>query len=306
MGVHIADVSFFVRAASKLDAYAAKRGTTTYLTQYCLPMLPHTLSEELCSLNPKQDRLAFSVLWRFANDGSLIHDPPSAPEPPSSEPGGAGRSMGWMTGGGACWVGRSVIRSKCRMAYETAQAIIDGKTDATWPHVSAPEAPLSVDEVKEDVKALYSITKLLRARRFQEGSVSITQSKVAFALGADGLPTDIHFHEQREANQLVEELMLLANETVAAIIATAYPQQALLRRHPQPLEKSLADLKRVCEATGLALTGTSSKEVQRLMERVDASAQHPLLALLLRQQCAKAMQLAQAHVLKSFSTMFAM
>jgi exoribonuclease R len=200
-----------------------------------------------------------------------------------------------MTGGGACWVGRSVIRSKCRMAYETAQAIIDGKTDATWPHVSAPEAPLSVDEVKEDVKALYSITKLLRARRFQEGSVSINQSKVGFALGADGLPTDIHFHEQREANQLVEELMLLANQTVAAIIAAAYPQQALLRRHPQPLEKSLADLKRVCEATGLALTGTSSVELQRLMERVDASAQHPLLALLLRQQCAKAMQLAQAH-----------
>ncbi len=293
MGVHIADVSFFVRAASKLDAYAARRGTTTYLTQYCLPMLPHTLSEELCSLNPKQDRLAFSVLWRFARDCSLIHDPrPSAPEP---EAGGAGRSMGWMTGGGACWVGRSVIRSKCRMAYETAQAIIDGKTDATWPHVSAPEAPLSVDEVKEDVKALYSITKLLRARRFQEGSVSINQSKVGFALGADGLPTDIHFHEQREANQLVEELMLLANQTVAAIIAAAYPQQALLRRHPQPLEKSLADLKRVCEATGLALTGTSSVELQRLMERVDASAQNPLLALLLRQQCAKAMQLAQAH-----------
>jgi exoribonuclease R len=150
-----------------------------------------------------------------------------------------------------------------------------------------------VDEVKEDVKALYSITKLLRARRFQEGSVSITQSKVAFALGANGLPTDIHFHEQREANQLVEELMLLANQTVAAIIATAYPQQALLRRHPQPLEKSLADLKRVCEATGLALTGTSSVELQRLMESVDASGQHPLLALLLRQQCAKAMQLAQ-------------
>jgi exoribonuclease R len=293
VGVHIADVSFFVRAASKLDAYAARRGTTTYLTQYCLPMLPHTLSEELCSLNPKQDRLAFSVLWRFARDCSLIHDPrPSAPEP---EAGGAGRSMGWMTGGGACWVGRSVIRSKCRMAYETAQAIIDGKTDATWPHVSAPEAPLSVDEVKEDVKALYSITKLLRARRFQEGSVSINQSKVGFALGADGLPTDIHFHEQREANQLVEELMLLANQTVAAIIAAAYPQQALLRRHPQPLEKSLADLKRVCEATGLALTGTSSVELQRLMERVDASAQNPLLALLLRQQCAKAMQLAQAH-----------
>lgn len=211
-----------------------------------------------------------------------------------------------MTGGGAYWVGRSVIRSKCRLAYETAQAIIDGRTDATfmWPDVSAPEAPLSVDEVKEDVKALYSITKLLRARRFKEGSVSITQNKVAFALGADGLPTDIHLHEQREANQLVEELMLLANQTVAAIIADAYPQQALLRRHPQPLEKSLADLKRACEATGLALAGTTSAELQRLMEHVDAEALHPLLAIFLRQQCAKAMQLAQAHLLNSVSETF--
>jgi len=75
-------VSFFVRADSRIDEYAATRGTTTYLTQYCLPMLPHTLSEELCSLNPKEDRLAFSVVWRFTADGQLL-PPPSASSPPS-------------------------------------------------------------------------------------------------------------------------------------------------------------------------------------------------------------------------------
>ena len=292
VGVHIADVSFFVRAASNIDAYAAKRGTTTYLTQYCLPMLPHTLSEELCSLNPKQDRLAFSVVWRFSPQGTLLHAPPCSPAAPEAEAAGGRRCMGGIAGGGAVWIGRSVIRSKCRLAYETAQSILDGKTDGEWPAVSDPEPPLSVDQVKEDVLALHSITKQLRAGRFQEGSVSITQHKVGFVLGPHALPIDIQFHQQREANQLVEELMLLANQTVARVIAEAYPRQALLRRHPEPLDKSLADLKRLCEAVGLPLTGTSSVELQRLMERVDAST-HPLLPLLLRQQCAKSMQLAQ-------------
>lgn len=115
-------VSFFVRADSRIDEYAATRGTTTYLTQYCLPMLPHTLSEELCSLNPKEDRLAFSVVWRFTADGELL-PPPSASSPYSCDQpdslhaaargrgsgaaGAAKREMGGMAGGGTVWVDHS-------------------------------------------------------------------------------------------------------------------------------------------------------------------------------------------------------
>lgn len=191
--------------------------------------------------------------------------------------------MGGMSGGGAVWVGRSVIRSKCRMAYETAQEVIEGKTGQVWPDVSTPEDGVTIDAIKADVLALYRITSALRARRFRGGSVAITQNKVGFRLGADGVPEDIIFHRQREANQLVEELMLLANQTVAQVVSEAFPERALLRRHPEPVEKGLQDIEKLCAATGLALNGTSSVELQRLLERV-AERGDDVLAMVIRQQ----------------------
>lgn len=283
VGVHIADVSFFVRAGSDIDSYAATRGTTTYLTQYCLPMLPHTLSEELCSLNPKEDRLAFSVVWRFTADGQLLT--PSSTQRKSTFAASRDGSfeMGGLSGGGAIWIGRSVIRSKCRMAYETAQGVIEGRHDQLWPDISTPEGGVAIDDIKADILALHRITSALRARRFSGGSVAINQNKVGFKLGPDGIPEDMIFYRQREANQLVEELMLLANQTVAQVVSEAHPDRALLRRHPQPIEKGLQDVEKLCAATGLALNGTSSAELQRLLENVAARGDG-VLAMVVRQQ----------------------
>ena len=296
IGVHIADVSFFVRAGSTIDAYAAARCTTTYLTQLCVPMLPHTLSEHACSLNPKEDRLAFTVLWRFSADGRLLPPPEQATRncgPQRQRASDAG--MGGLAGGGAEWIGRTVIRSKCRLAYETAQAVLDdgeAGVGGVWPAVSLPEEGLSQQQVAEDVRALHRVTSALRARRFGSGSVAITQPKVGFRLGEDGLPVQLVCSEQKEANQLVEELMLLANQTIAKVIAGAYPDRALLRRHPEPLEKGLQDLERLCAATGLRLEGRSSLHVQGLLESLPAC-HDAMVKSLLQQQAAKSMQLAE-------------
>lgn len=100
MGVHIADVTYFLKPNSDLDREARRRATTVYLVQKSIPMLPPLLCEELCSLNPQVDRLTYSCLWRMHPDGTLVDEP--------------------------AWFGRTVIRSCCKLDYQTAQHMIEG------------------------------------------------------------------------------------------------------------------------------------------------------------------------------------
>ncbi|CAN0555168.1 unnamed protein product, partial [Ectocarpus sp. 8 AP-2014] len=99
IGVHIADVTYFVRPNSDLDREARRRATTVYLVQQAIPMLPPLLCEELCSLNPQVDRLTYSCIWRMNVDGTLVDKP--------------------------AWFGRTVIRSCCKLDYQTAQHMIE-------------------------------------------------------------------------------------------------------------------------------------------------------------------------------------
>ena len=105
LGVHIADVSYYVKPGNALDLEASMRATTVYLVQKSLPMLPRLLSENLCSLNPNEDRLAYSCIWYMDRKGNLTEDPP--------------------------WYGRTVIRSCCKLDYGLAQAMIEGEVDAS-------------------------------------------------------------------------------------------------------------------------------------------------------------------------------
>lgn len=117
IGVHIADVTFFVRPNSDLDREARRRATTVYLVQQAIPMLPPLLCEELCSLNPQVDRLTYSCIWRMNADGTLVDEP--------------------------AWFGRTVIRSCCKLDYQTAQRMIEGSilpknTSSTPPDLWDP------------------------------------------------------------------------------------------------------------------------------------------------------------------------
>lgn len=244
VGVHIADVSFFVRQGSALDEVAAERGTSTYMVQKVVPMLPRRLCEELCSLNPGEDRLTFSVVWQMSDKGEILDE----------------------------WKGRGIIRSRIKMAYEHAQDMIE-KPNRKW---NANELPAisdgaRVEEISAQVNQLHKFAVRLRRNRFENGALRLDQVKIRFDLDQEtGLPNGYHVHKQRDANKLIEEFMLLANMAVAHHIYATYPETALLRRHPKPHQKQLDDLIELCKSFGISFNGTSSKTIH------ESLAQFPL------------------------------
>ena len=244
VGVHIADVSFFVRRGTALDEVAVERGTSTYMVQKVVPMLPRRLCEELCSLNPGEDRLTFSVVWKMSDKGEILDE----------------------------WKGRGIIRSRVKMAYEHAQDMID-KPNRKWnPNELPPISDgASVEEISAQVNQLHKFAVRLRRNRFENGALRLDQVKIRFDLDQEtGLPNGYHVHKQRDANKLIEEFMLLANMAVAHHIYSAYPETALLRRHPKPHQKQLDDLLELCKSFGISFNCTSSKTIH------ESLAQFPL------------------------------
>lgn len=244
VGVHIADVSFFVRRGTALDEVALERGTSTYMVQKVIPMLPRRLCEELCSLNPGEDRLTFSVVWQMSDKGEILDE----------------------------WKGRGIIRSRIKMAYEHAQDMIE-KPNRQWNLNELP--PISDgatgEEISAQVNQLHKFAVRLRRNRIENGALRLDQVKIRFDLDQEtGLPNGYHVHKQRDANKLIEEFMLLANMAVAHHIYAVYPEMALLRRHPKPHQKQLDDLMELCKSFGICFNGTSSKTIQ------ESLAQFPL------------------------------
>ncbi|MCD4709442.1 MAG: VacB/RNase II family 3'-5' exoribonuclease, partial [Bacteroidales bacterium] len=172
VGIHIADVSHYVRTKTILDNEAYDRATSVYLVDRVVPMLPEKLSNGVCSLRPDEDKLTFSAVFKMNEKGDVLDE----------------------------WFGRTVIRSARRFCYEEAQEIIEtGEGD-----------------MKLEVLKLYEISKILKEKRFKNGSVNFDREEVKFHLEEDGTPTGVYFKVQKEANWLIEEFMLLANKRVAA------------------------------------------------------------------------------------------
>ena len=172
VGVHIADVSHYVRTKTILDTEAYERATSVYLVDRVVPMLPEKLSNGVCSLRPNEDKLTFSAVFKMNEQGEVLDE----------------------------WFGRTVIHSARRFSYEEAQQIIEtGEGD-----------------LKKEVLKLYEVSKILKEKRFKNGSVNFEREEVKFHLAEDGTPTGVYFKVQKEANWLIEEFMLLANKRVAA------------------------------------------------------------------------------------------
>ena len=172
VGVHIADVSHYVRTKTILDNEAYDRATSVYLVDRVVPMLPEKLSNGVCSLRPNEDKLTFSAVFKMNEQGEVLDE----------------------------WFGRTVIHSARRFSYEEAQKIIEtGEGD-----------------MKAEMLKLYEISKVLKEKRFKNGSVNFEREEVKFHLAEDGTPTGVYFKVQKEANWLIEEFMLLANKKVAA------------------------------------------------------------------------------------------
>ncbi|KAK9729367.1 hypothetical protein K7432_000332 [Basidiobolus ranarum] len=257
IGVHIADVSFFVKPDTALDREAKLRATTVYLVQKAIPMLPNVLCQDLCSLNPGVDRLAFSVMWKMTPDAKVLD----------------------------VWFGRTVISSCCRLAYEQAQEVILG--NPLDPNVTLYNQPKN--EVESDIKTFYNLSQIMRKRRFENGALSINSIRLNFHLDSDGIPITCQVYDLKESNRLIEEFMLLANISVAQKITAAYPEQAFLRRHAPPLEKRMSEFVKIAKDLGYDINSDTAGALQESLNSIDSpSIKHVLQAL-----CIKPMQRAK-------------
>lgn len=188
IGVHIADVSFYVRPGSQIDDDAYKRGTSVYLVDKVLPMLPEELCNDLCSLKPHEDKLCMSVIFTMNSEAKVLKYK----------------------------ICRTVIRSDARLDYDGAQEIIQG---TGVPESCAPEMP----KLSEALVTLNALALKLRAERVANGALVIEQEEAHFRLDEHGFPYEIYFEELNEAHHLIEEFMLLANRTVATAVGSGRP-----------------------------------------------------------------------------------
>ncbi|KAI9202792.1 uncharacterized protein BJ171DRAFT_511967 [Polychytrium aggregatum] len=262
VGVHIADVSYFVPQDSALDVEAYNRATTVYLVQNAIPMLPRLLCEELCSLNPGVERLAFSVVWEMDRNGNIQGNP---------------------------WFGRSIIKSCAKLSYDHAQAIIEGKDD--WNGLPAVQISngYTFGDLKHDILILYQISKELRKRRFEDGALAINSIKLWFALDEDQNPTDTGVYMIKEANKLIEEFMLLANMSVAKKISQTFPKASLLRQHSPPSKGSMVTFIELAAKLGFEINPETSSTLQASFDAIENNEIRQVLRLL----CIKPMQRAK-------------
>ena len=206
VGVHIADVSHYVKPGTELDDEAFKRSTSVYLVDRVVPMLPERLSNGICSLKPNIDRLAFSVVLKINKDGDILDT----------------------------WFGKTVIHSDKRFTYEGAQELIEGADG----------------DFKNEIIILNELAKKIRKKRIEEGSIEMGGVEVRFKLAEDNKkPIGVYFKEQKEANKLIEEFMLLANKSVAKFVKSKIGF-CVNRVHPEPSLEKLIELKGICDKLG--------------------------------------------------------
>ncbi|KAJ7283592.1 SSD1 protein [Mycena rebaudengoi] len=248
VGVHIADVSYFVKPNTALDRDARKRATSVYLIQRAVPMLPPALSEQLCSLVPGQERLAFSTIFTMNDDGVVLKK----------------------------WFGKTIIKSAAKLAYKDAQNVIEGKSLGSVPII--PEHGAA--DIEHDIKVLEGLAKNLRARRFANGTLSLDSLRLQFKLDDNGLPVDCGQYERTDANDLIQEFMLLTNTAVAQHIAVHLPEQALLRRHDNPIERRLVAFSERAERLGYKMDTSSAGALMRSFNEITDPTARRLLELL--------------------------
>jgi ribonuclease R len=240
LGVHIADVSHYVRTGNALDREALSRGNSVYLADRVIPMLPERLSNGVCSLKPLVDRLAFSAFIDFSPAGKIK----------------------------AARFSRSVIHSKARLTYKQAFAILSGKPVDPVPALVPDRTGEIAPEVAEQLQTAWELASLLRKNRFQAGSLDLDFPEVKVWLDDQGHPVRLEKVENDISHQLVEEFMLAANEVVALEIKNRM-LPSLYRVHDDPDPDRLREFRELAISYGLhAGDLTLRPEVQRLLAKI--------------------------------------
>ena len=255
VGVHIADVSHYVKEGSVIDKEAMKRATSIYLVDRTIPMLPERLCNFICSLRPNEEKLAYSVIFELDEEANIKR---------------------WH-------LAHTVIKSDHRFAYEEVQAVLEGKDSAPL----TPEGGCCSEEEKVLLKQLDKLAKKLREARFKNGAVKFDREELHFDIDEKGKPIRCYFKVSKDANKLIEEFMLLANRTVAESIGKVKKKGLKAktlpyRIHDQPDPQKLETLRGFVVKFGYKMKtggtkGAISKSLNTLMDECQGKKEQKLI-----------------------------
>lgn len=241
VGVHIADVSYYIAPDTALDKDAYANATSVYLPDRVLPMFPETISNGLCSLRPQEEKLTFSVLFQINEQGKIKQH----------------------------WIGRTAIFSDRRYTYEEVQEVIEGKDDT----------------YKKEIFILNQMAQSLRQERFENGAINFSSQEIRYQLDEEGKPIGIEIKESKQAHQLIEEFMLLANRYVAHFVSKKNFNGQVVpfpyRVHPLPDEMKLAQFAAFAARFGYQLNLKNHEEIahsfNEMLEQVSGKPEEHLL-----------------------------
>lgn len=266
VGIHIADVSYYVKEGSVLDTEAYQRATSVYLVDRVVPMLPEQLSNKVCSLRPNEEKLTFAAIFTLDTKGNIKKQK----------------------------FGRTVINSNYRFAYHEAQHIIETQKAKIPAELSLTSKAYTVDKtVKEAILQLNTTAKHLRKNRMEKGAISFDKEEVRFTLDKDKNPKDVFIKTSKEANKLIEEYMLLANKKVSEFIVKKDPKKTFVFRvHDEPNEEKLNQLKNLINGFGytlnLASAETTAHSINKLLKDIANKPEQNLIDTLTIRSMSKA------------------
>ena len=241
IGIHIADVSHYVKKGTLLDKEAYERATSIYLVDRVIPMLPEKLSNKVCSLRPNEEKLTFSTSVVIDKKGNIKEH----------------------------WFGKTIIKSNHRFSYQEAQEIIETKKNIISRENSLTGKKYTVDnEIVEAVLVMDEIAKETRRKREQKGSINFNKKEVYFKLNEKKEPVGVYTKESKDANKLIEEFMLIANKKVAELFSEIKKQKYIYRVHDLPDIEKLKSLKHIVKSFGYSLDLTSSKGISKSLNKL--------------------------------------
>ncbi len=264
IGIHIADVSHYLKEGTVLDDEAYDRATSVYLVDRVVPMLPEILSNGACSLRPHEEKYTFSAVFEINNKTEVVNE----------------------------WFGKTVTYSDRRFAYEEAQAIIESGKNIVPAAVSLSGKEYEVEQhITDAILKMDELAKIMRTNRMREGAISFDKVEVKFNLDKDANPIGVFFKTAKDANKLIEEFMLLANRKVAAFIGKQQ-KTFVYRIHDEPDSEKLGNLQNIISKFGYKLNlntpKTTANSLNKLLENVKGKGEQNLVDTLAIRTMSKA------------------
>ncbi|HUH51403.1 MAG TPA: ribonuclease R [Flavobacterium sp.] len=264
IGIHIADVSYYLQEGTILDQEAYDRATSVYLVDRVVPMLPEVLSNFACSLRPNEEKYTFSAVFELNKKAEIVNQ----------------------------WFGRTVTHSDQRMSYEEAQHIIENNNGNIPEELSTTGDDYTLSQpIIDAVLGLNNLAKIMRKKRMEHGAISFDKVEVKFNLDENAEPIGVYFKEQKDSNHLIEEFMLLANRKVAEFIAKQ-KKTFIYRVHDEPDLDKLFALQNVISKFGYNINLKSKKDISqslnKLLEEVQGTKEQNLVDTLTIRSMSKA------------------